>query len=294
MSLFLLLRPAAWLLAGGLFLLGARYAPARASHRHKNLGYVPATAPDFDTERHRLDVYSPSKKPSGAGYAVVLYIHGGSWDSGSKNLYFFIGRKLARQGVVAVLVNYRLAPQFQVPQMADDCARALTWTTQHIQEYGGDPARVYVMGHSAGGGLAALLATDDALLARHGLPRNPVRGAILNDAAGLDMFHFLSSRDPGDLQYLDAFGRDPAGWKAVSAIYKVRPGLPPFLIFQGERTYPSISVSNARFRKRMAETGQTPKFLLLPKKKHVAMVTQLFHKHNVEYRELLPFVGVGK
>jgi len=294
MFLISFLRPAAWLLAAGLLLLGAGYTSARASHRTKNLAYVPATAPDFDTERHRLDVYSPSKKPSGAGYPVVFYIHGGGWDSGSKNLYFFIGRKLARQGVVAVLINYRLAPKFQVPQMADDCARALVWTTQHIQEYGGDSARIFVMGHSAGGGLAALLATDEALLAHHGLPQNPVRGAILNDPAGLDMHHFFTSRDPGDTQYLDAFGRDPAGWKAVSAIYKVRPGLPPFLIFQGERTYPSISVSTARFRKKMSETGQEPKFLLLPKKKHVAMVTQLIHKNNVEYRELLPFVGAGK
>jgi acetyl esterase/lipase len=287
-------RPASWLLATVLLLLSAAYVPARASHRTKNLAYVPATAPDFDTERHRLDVYSPSKKMSGKGYPVVLYMHGGSWDSGSKNLYFFIGRRLARQGVVAVLINYRLAPKFQVPQMADDCARALAWTTQHIQEYGGDPARIYVMGHSAGGGLAALLATDDALLVRYGLLQNPVCGAILNDAAGLDMFHFLSSRDPGDTQYLDAFGRDPAGWKAVSAIYKVRPGLPPFLIFQGGRTYPSISVSTTRFRQRLTETGQAPKFLLIPKKKHVAMVVQLFHKRNVEYRELLPFVGAGK
>jgi acetyl esterase/lipase len=286
-----LLRPAAWGLAALLLLLSAGCAPAYASHRHKNLAYVPGTAPDFDAERHLLDVYAPSKKPAaGAGYPVVLYIHGGSWDSGSKNLYFFIGRRLARQGVVAVLINYRLAPKFQVPQMADDCARALTWTTQHIRDYGGNPARIFVMGHSAGGGLAALLATDDALLARHGLAQNPVRGAILNDPAGLDMFHFLSSRDPGDGQYLDAFGTDPAGWKAVSPIYKVRPGLPPFLIFQGGRTYPSISVSTTRFRQRLRETEQEPKFLLIPKKKHVAMVTQLFWKHNIIYQELLKLV----
>jgi acetyl esterase/lipase len=283
--------PVGLLLAAVAVLLSAEYVVAYPSHRTKNLAYVASTAPDFNAERHRLDVYAPRRKAPGAGYPVVLFIHGGNWNSGNKNIYSFIGRRLAKQGVVAVIINYRLAPTVQVAGMADDCARALAWTAQHIQDYGGDPARLYTMGHSAGGGLAAVLATDDALLARHGLAKNPVRGAILDDPAGLDMYTYLKSKDTGDTQYHDAWGNDPAGWKAWSPMYKVRADSPPFLIFIGGETYPSISSSSDRFRKRLQALGVSPTYQVLPGKKHVPMVLQLYWQHNVIYKELLKLVG---
>ena len=291
MSFFrLLLVPA--VLAGLLILLGANeYAVARPSHRHANLAYVSATAPDFDAERHRLDVYSP-RRPAATPRPVVIFIHGGSWNSGNKNFYSFIGRRLAKQGVVAVIINYRLAPQVEVPAMAHDCARATAWVGQHIGEYGGDPARIFVMGHSAGGGLAALLATDDALFSRLGLARNPVRGAILDDPAGLDMYDYLKKMEyGGDEQYLIPFGKDPALWKAVSPMYYVGAASPPFLIFVGEKTYPSISKSSEKFRQRLRQLGREPKFSVLPGKKHIPMVLQLYWQRNIIYQELLKMVG---
>jgi acetyl esterase/lipase len=257
------------------------------------VAYVPASEPEFDKERHLLDVYSPNKAaPTAAGYPVVLFIHGGSWTSGSKDIYTFIGRQLAKQGVVAVIINYRLAPAVQVPAQAADCARALAWTVQHIGQYKGDPARIFVMGHSAGGGLSALLATDDALLARHGLAQNPVRGAIMNDPAGLDMYSYLKEmKYEGDQQYLVPFGKDPAVWKEHSAIYKIRPGIPPFMFFIGGETYPSISSSSGRFRDRLKAIGQPAPYTVIPGRHHVPMVLQLYWKNNIIYKELLKMVG---
>jgi acetyl esterase/lipase len=223
---------------------------------------------------------------------VVVFIHGGNWDSGSKNIYTFIGRRLAKQGVVAVIINYRLAPQVQVGAMAEDCARAVRWTVQHIAEYGGDPQRVFLMGHSAGGGVAALLATDNRYFTRLGLAQNPVRGVILNDAAGLDMYDYLLKKQyAGDEQYLTAFGRDPEGWKAVSALYYLTPASPPFLTFVGGKTYPSITNSNEKFRQQQLQLGFRPRYSVLPDKKHVSMVLQLYWQHNVIYRQLLTFIG---
>ena len=116
MRRFILLTPVALLLAAIVIILATEYVVARPSRRAKDVAYVPASAPDFDKERHILDVYSPKKKAAtAAGYPVVLFIHGGSWTSGSKNIYTFIGRRLAKQGVVAVLINYRLAPLVHVP-----------------------------------------------------------------------------------------------------------------------------------------------------------------------------------
>jgi acetyl esterase/lipase len=293
MRRFLLLAPVAVLLSAVVIVLATEYAVARPSRRAKNLPYVARSAPDFDRERHVLDVYAPKKAaPNAAGYPVVLFIHGGSWTSGNKNIYTFIGRRLAKKGVVAVIINYRLAPAVQVPEQAADCARALAWTVNNINQYGGDPARVFVMGHSAGGGLAALLATDDELLAANGLPENPVRGAIMDDPAGLDMYSYLKEmKYEGDQQYLVPFGNNPAVWKQQSAIYKIRPGIPPFIFYIGGETYPSISGSSGRFRDRLKAIGQPAPYTIIPGRHHVPMVLTLYWQNNIIYDGVLKMVG---
>ncbi|WP_317241007.1 alpha/beta hydrolase [Hymenobacter sp. 5414T-23] len=176
--------------------------------------------------------------------------------------------------------------------MADDCARAVAWVAQHSAEYGGDPQRLYVMGHSAGGGLAALLTADNALMARWGMPVNPIRGAILDDPAGLDMYDYLRKMQyPGDEEYLVPFGRDPAVWRTVSPMYYLTPGTPPFLLYVGSETYPSIRNSSEKFQQKLTALGHPAAMKVLPGKKHVPMVLQLYWQHNIIYQDLLQFVG---
>lgn len=267
------------------------YAISCQSHRTKDVAYIAPTAPDFDPERHILDIYTPNKK-SATARPVVVFIHGGSWNSGSKNIYWFIGRRLAKQGVVAVIINYRLAPAVEVPAMANDCARAVQWTKQHIGDYGGDPNRIFVMGHSAGAGLAALLAADNELFTKIGVKQNPVKGAILDDPAGLDMLDYLTKMQyPGDERYLIPYGKDPAVWRTVSPMYHVEANSPPMLIYVGGETYPSITSSSKRFHEKLQEKGVKNEITTLPGKKHVPMAAQLFWKNNIIYQDLLKFVG---
>jgi acetyl esterase/lipase len=290
--------PLLWRVPVGLLTLAvllfsmSGYAISFTSHRTKDIAYVAPTAPDFSPERHVLDVYTPNKK-SAMARPVVVFIHGGSWNSGSKNIYWFIGRRLAKQGVVAVIINYRLAPAVEVPAMANDCARAVQWTKQHIGEYGGDPNRIYVMGHSAGAGLAALLSTDDQLFTKIGVDQNPVKGAILDDPAGLDMFDYLTKMQySGDERYLIPYGKNPAVWKSVSPMYHIDASCPPMLIYVGGETYPSITNSSKLFREKLQEQGVKNEITTLPGKKHIPMVVQLFWKNNIIYRNLLKFVVV--
>ncbi|MBC8082855.1 MAG: alpha/beta hydrolase [Hymenobacter sp.] len=276
-----------------LLLLANEYATARPSRRTPDVPYVPATDPAYDAERHLLDVYAPRQKAT-TPYPVVVFIHGGSWNSGNKNFYSFIGRRLAKQGVVAVVLNYRLSPQVEVPAMADDCARAVIWTTRHIRKYGGDPQRLFLMGHSAGGGLAALLAADNRLFERRGLVQNPVRGTLLDDPAGLDMLDYLTRLEyDGDAKYLIPYGRKPAVWKDMSALYHVTAATPPFVVFIGGETYPSIRNSSRKFEQKLTGLGRAPQFAVLPGKKHAPMVLQLYWQDNVIYRELLRLIGSG-
>jgi acetyl esterase/lipase len=286
---WLALPPFGLLLAAAVVLLANEWAVGRASRRVADVAYVATTAPDFDAKRHRLDIYQPTAKTT-ALRPVVLFIHGGSWSSGSKDdiLYKAIGRRLAKNGFVGVVISYRLAPQVLVPQQADDCARALAWTVAHIADYGGDPKRLVLMGHSAGGGLAALLATgSDTLLAKHGVPARAVHAVLLDDPAGLDMLDYLTKMEyPNDAQYLVPFSKDPTVWRQASALYHMRAGAPPMSIYIGGETYPSIKNSSEKFQQRLTQLGEVPKYTILPGKKHVGMVTQLFWAGNELYDEL--------
>jgi acetyl esterase/lipase len=108
--------------------------------------------------RQRLDVYRPAQD---AGLApLVVFFYGGSWSSGERGDYRFVGEALASQGIVTVVADYRLSPAFRYPTFVQDSARAVRWALDHAVEHGADPARVFVMGHSAGAYNAAMLALD--------------------------------------------------------------------------------------------------------------------------------------
>jgi len=117
--------------------------------------------------RRTLDVYRP--KVAAPGAPVVVFIYGGSWDSGEKGLYRFVGAALASQGFVTVIPDYRVYPEVSYPSFVQDAAQAVKWAKTHAGEYGGDPAALSLMGHSAGGHIAAMLAYDRRWLNAEGL-----------------------------------------------------------------------------------------------------------------------------
>lgn len=125
----------------------------------------------YGTEpRQRLDIYVP-ERPS-APAPVVVFLYGGGWDSGSKDMYRFVGGALAAQGFVTVIPDYRLYPAVRYPTFIEDCAAAFAWTTAHAGEWGGSD-RFVLMGHSAGAYNAAMLALDGRYLAQAGARTAP-------------------------------------------------------------------------------------------------------------------------
>ncbi len=126
--------------------------------------------------RHKLDIYAPDKTITPA--PVVVFFYGGNWTSGERDDYAFVGRALASRGFVAVIADYRLYPEVAYPDFLDDAAQAVAWTAHDIARFGGDPQRLYLMGHSAGAYNAAMLALDPSYLARAGLRSAALRGWI--------------------------------------------------------------------------------------------------------------------
>lgn len=131
---------------------------------------------EFDAAQHLdLDVYAPAQATAAP---VVVFLYGGSWETGKRRWYRYVGDALARNGVVAVVPDYRKYPAVRFPAFVGDAARAVAWAHAHARDFGGDPQRLFVMGHSAGGQIAALLATDARYLAAVGLRPRDLAGMI--------------------------------------------------------------------------------------------------------------------
>ena len=128
--------------------------------------------------RHQLDIYSPTAQNGNALAPVVVFFYGGNWNSGSRSDYEFVGEALASRGMVAVVADYRLYPQVRYPEFLQDNAQAGAWTAREIKKYGGDPERLFAMGHSAGAYNAAMVALDRGLLAAYGMTPAALRGWI--------------------------------------------------------------------------------------------------------------------
>lgn len=128
--------------------------------------------------RHQLDVWSPSH-PDNARLPVMIFFYGGSWHAGERRDYGFAGAAFAGQGFLTVVPDYRLVPEVRYPSFLEDAALAVRWVWSHIAEYGGDPAKITVGGHSAGAYIAAMLALDPRWLGAVQIPSDTIRAGVL-------------------------------------------------------------------------------------------------------------------
>lgn len=133
-------------------------APARQAAEGIAYGPLP---------RQKLDIWVPTT-PSSKPRDVVVFFYGGSWNSGHRALYGFVGRALAARGFIVILPDYRLVPEVRFPGFVEDGAAALAWVQREVAPYGGNPARIHLTGHSAGAHIAALLTLDAHWLAKAG------------------------------------------------------------------------------------------------------------------------------
>ncbi len=225
---------------------------------------------------------------------MLIFIYGGSWNSGRKGLYSFFGTRWARKDVLTVMVDYPKSPKAGYDEMAIDVAQAVKWVKENIQTFGGDLNKIFISGHSAGGHLAALVGIKKEYFERVGIA-NPLKGIILIDAAGLDMYGYLQGEnfERGNT-YLKTFSNDPKIWKEASPMYFLHKDMPPMLIYRGSKTYPSIEESNEKFVTALKAFVPQPNYTILNGKKHVPMITQFFNTGNGRYREIKAFMDNPK
>ncbi len=161
--------------------------------------------------RHKLDVYVPQGLTGPA--PVPLFFYGGAWSSGERSQYLAFGQSFASKGIVTVVADYRLYPQVKYPAFAQDAARALAWVHAHAREHGGDPARIFVSGHSAGAYNAVMLASEPSFIESTGGTLDWIAGVIgiagpydflpLTDPDYIDMFHGANNQDAMPVHHVD-------------------------------------------------------------------------------------------
>jgi acetyl esterase/lipase len=128
--------------------------------------------------RNKLDIYRPTASAPAGGWPVVVFFYGGSWNRGERADYKFVGDALAARGVMALLADYRLYPEVRYPEFLTDSAQALAYGLNEASRLGGNPKRVFVMGHSAGAYNAAMLALDSRWLRAAGHSPDELAGWI--------------------------------------------------------------------------------------------------------------------
>jgi acetyl esterase/lipase len=131
-----------------------------------------------DTPSQRVDVYAPGGDTTDDRKPVIIWFHGGGWNNGGRRQYAFAGRALAAEDFVSVVAGYRLDEEGKFPVFMEDAAAAIRWTHANIARYGGDPERIVLAGHSAGGHIVALAALDESWLGDLARPGGAIRGVV--------------------------------------------------------------------------------------------------------------------
>jgi arylformamidase len=213
-------------------------------------------------ERQVLDVYSP---PNAKGLPVVFWIHGGGWQAGDKADVQIKPKVFMDKGFVFVSTNYRLLPKVDMATIVQDVAKSIHWVHDHIADYGGDPKRLLIMGHSAGAQLAALICTDDRYLKGEGLSLAITKGCVPVDGDTFDVPAIIETAETrwrvhglprAKFGHREKFGNDPAKHRDFSAVTHVAKdkGIPPFFILH-VAGHPDTTAQALRLGNTLKEAG---------------------------------------
>jgi acetyl esterase/lipase len=213
-------------------------------------------------EKRTLDVYAPA---GAKDLPVVFWIHGGGWQAGDKSDVKLKPQWFMEKGFLFVSVNYRLLPAVDMGTLIRDVAKSFRWVEDHVAEYGGDPKRVLVGGHSAGAQLAAIICTDERYLKEQSVSFDVLKGCVPVDGDTYDVPAIIEVAEtrwrvhqmpPSKFGHREKFGNDPAKHKDFSAVYHVDKGkgIPPFLVLH-VANHPDTSAQAFRLGAVLKEAG---------------------------------------
>jgi acetyl esterase/lipase len=241
-------------------------------------------------DRQKLDLYLPARK----NFTTVVFTYGGGWQAGSRKSVTPVGKRFQALGFGCALLSHRLGPQDKFPAQVEDVAAAFAWVKANIAAKGGDPKKVYLVGHSSGAHLSLLLAADPKYLAVHKLRPADIAGVV-----GLSTPVDLAPRDDkrgfGDAlmggKGADTFGRDAALMKTASPIQHVSKDLPPTLLVVGERDFPMLADDAKAFAEKAAAVGSPVRVFVAKERDHMGVVRGLIEDKSPVLEQVAEFLN---
>ncbi len=219
--------------------------------------------------RQQLDIYVPAEASGGAAPApVVVFLYGGGWQAGSRADYLFAGQAFAARGYVTVIPDYRLYPAARFPLFLEDSAAAVAWTRRFVAEYGGDPRRIYLVGHSAGAYNAVMLTLDERWLATAGLDARRDLRAGVGIAGPYDFLPFKDWLKP-------IFEVEGIDLRTTQPIAQVDGGEAPLLLTTGLNDGTVDPGNSRRLAARIREKGGQVEERYYPNVTHLMVVGAL-------------------
>jgi acetyl esterase/lipase len=237
------------------------------------------TGPDADPNKHKLDLYLPKGHKD---FPVLYFIHGGGWTTGDRKLYGNLGRVFAKNGIGTAVISYRLTPQVRHPGHIEDVARAFAWTHANIAKHGGRADQIFVSGHSAGGHLAALLATNERYLAAHKLTPAAIKGALP-----------LSGVYTVPVDRMERiFGKGQAAVDSASPVRHVTGKEPPFLIVYADGDFPTCDLMSENLCRTLRAKKVEAECVKVKDRGHVTIIVRLmFSEADPATQAMLGFIA---
>jgi acetyl esterase/lipase len=238
--------------------------------------------------------------PQGTNWPILIFVHGGGWDSGDKDLkvggadvYGNIGRFFASHGIGAAVINYRLQPSVTWRGQIQDVMNATSWVHSHISQYGGDPQNILLMGHSAGAQLAAHVALNAKLWTPHKATHQAIRGVICVSGAGLDLTDKTTYELGEKLSYYEARFRmgNSADWqREASPVTYIERGAPPFLILYGGHEKDSLKRQAQLLGYALSEKDIKNELVAVSRQNHTRIVLTLSRSDKTSGPAMLAFI----
>ncbi len=245
----------------------------------------------------RLDLFLPK----GKNWPTMIFVHGGGWDTGDKDLkvagadvYGNIGRYFAEQGIGTAIISYGLMPEVNWKTQVLDVAKATAWVYAHIHEYRGDAKSIFLAGHSAGAQLVSRVALDASVLQSLGLSPGIVCGVMPISGAGYNFLNeemYAYGKKRGSFEAL--FNQEELSKilrKKLSPIFFVRRAAPPFLILYAAHEAKEIQHDSLRLDQALQSAGAQRQLYVVPKVNHGSMVLALSHPNKLPANLMMVFM----
>ena len=245
---------------------------------HRDVDYIEGV--DYADDKDKLDVLMPA---GAVNAPVVVFFHGGALMNGDKQIGEVLASTLVAEGIGVVTANYRLSPGVMHPAHMEDATAAFAWTKRHISEFGGDPDRVFIGGHSAGAYLAALMSLDPSYLKAHKLELSAIRGT-------LPVSPFLYVEETARDRSKTVWGTNEKVWLRASVTPYVGSGKPPMLLIYADGDEGWRREQNERLKSQLLAAGSKVATIEIANRTHGSIMSKMGEPDDATMKRIAAFI----